>query len=294
MPVGKVYHFDATANQDVRVGDRVIVETTRGRQIGEVVCRLESGQASSHGDSLKAIEAIATPRELAMQQHWASREPEALAACRARAAQLSLAEVKVVRAEFSCDGQRLTFLVSGGEDGARIETKSLRDDMQAQYPAQQVGLRQIGPRDMAKMLGGMGSCGLEMRCCCAFLTDFGPVGIKMAKEQGIALNPEEITGMCGRLRCCLAYENEQYAEARKNLPKRGKRVQTPKGEGKVIEVNPLKDTVRVEIPEGEEWRSYEFTREAIQIIVEPEAPKKPANPPGTGRGKNRKRPQNDQ
>jgi hypothetical protein len=107
-----------------------------------------------------------------------------------------------------------------------------------------VELRQIGPRDVAKLLGGMGACGIP-RCCSTFLTDFSPISIKMAKAQGISLNPTEITGMCGRLRCCLIYEYEQYVEARKQLPKRNKRVGTPHGEGKVIDVHPLRDAVTV-------------------------------------------------
>ncbi len=119
--------------------------------------------------------------------------------------------------------------------------------MQKQHPKSQVEMRQIGPRDMAKILGGMGACGMENRCCSKFLTEFSPISIKMAKEQGISLTPQEITGMCGRLRCCLVYEYEQYSEARKELPKRNKRVVTPLGEGKVVEVNPLQMTIRVEI-----------------------------------------------
>jgi len=128
--------------------------------------------------------------------------------------------------------------------------KKLRSAMQRIYPRAQVEMRQIGPRDVAKMLGGMGACGLENRCCSMFLTEFSPISIKMAKEQGISLSPSEITGMCGRLRCCLVYEYEQYVEARKLLPKRGKRVVTPKGEARVLDVFPLKDTALVEFDEG--------------------------------------------
>ena len=122
-------------------------------------------------------------------------------------------------------------------------------------------MRQIGPRDVAKIIGGMGACGLETRCCSTFLSEFSPISIKMAKEQGISLTPSEITGMCGRLRCCLIYEYQQYVEARKQLPKRNKRVITPKGEGKVIDTYPLKDSVLVEI---DEVGSEEFERMEIQ------------------------------
>jgi cell fate regulator YaaT (PSP1 superfamily) len=108
----------------------------------------------------------------------------------------------------------------------------------------QVEMRQVGPRDVAKLLGGYGACG-ELRCCSTFLTDFSPISIKMAKVQGISLNPSEITGMCGRLRCCLVYEYEQYVQARQKLPKRNKRVGTPFGEAKVIDIHPLQDAVTV-------------------------------------------------
>ena len=121
--------------------------------------------------------------------------------------------------------------------------------MQKMFAPSQVEMRQIGPRDVAKLLCGMGACGLEMRCCCAFLTEFSSISIRMAKEQGISLTPSEITGMCGRLRCCLIYEYDQYVDARKSLPKRNKRVQTPQGEGKVVDVVPLREAVLVELPD---------------------------------------------
>jgi cell fate regulator YaaT (PSP1 superfamily) len=125
----------------------------------------------------------------------------------------------------------------------------MRSDMQRVYGPAQVELRQIGPRDVAKALGGMGACGLESRCCSKFITEFSSISIRMAKEQGISLTPTEITGMCGRLRCCLIYEYENYVEARKLLPKKNKRVITPDGEGKVVDVSPIREMVTVELPE---------------------------------------------
>jgi len=274
VPIGKLYHFDATAHPEVRPGDRVVVETTRGRQVGEVVCFVEPGQSEQKeaDGSNKPIERLATPRELAMQQCWKAKEEEALASARQRAHQLDLREVKIVRAEFGYDGSRLTFLVSTPDENGRLDVKSLREDMQAVFPEAQVTVRQIGPRDAAKLIGGMGACGLESRCCCRFLIDFNPVSIKMAKEQGISLNPEEITGMCGRLRCCMAYEFEQYAEARKTLPKRNKLVMTAKGQGKVVDVNPLKETIFVEVREGEDSRIIELGRAEFEVIGVPGAP----------------------
>lgn len=272
MRVGKVYHFDATGHAPLKPGDRVVVETTRGRQLGEVVNLIApEKQAPPHG-GYKAIEAIATARDLALEQMWKAKETEAMINARERAHQLRLQDIKIVRAEYSYDGARLTFLISGPDDGGgRLETKSLRDDMQQLYTAQQVALRQIGPRDVAKLLGGMGACGLTTRCCSSFLTDFSPVSIKMAKEQGLSLNPEEITGMCGRLRCCLVYEYENYVAARKLLPKRGKLVLTPKGTGKVVDVNPMKEAVLVAVVEGESMRVYEFMKDDLQPAAELQA-----------------------
>jgi cell fate regulator YaaT (PSP1 superfamily) len=271
VPIGKLYHFDASAHPEVQPGDRVVVETTRGRQVGEVVCFVDPGQNSQKepDGSTKPIERLATPRELAMQQCWKIKEEEAMTAARKRALQLDLRDVKLVRAEFSYDGARLTFLVSTPDENGRLEVKSLREDMQAIFSESQVSVRQIGPRDAAKLIGGMGACGLESRCCCRFLIDFNPVSIKMAKEQGISLNPEEITGMCGRLRCCMAYEFEQYAAARKTLPKRNKLVMTSKGQGKVVDVNPLKETIFVEVREGEDYRFIELGRTEFEVIGAP-------------------------
>ena len=215
--IGKAYHFNASALPQIKVGDRVIVETSRGKQLGEVVQIVKD--ATPPPDGWKPIERIATPRDLLLRRTWAQKEVEAMIACRERAAQLRLRGVKVVAAEYSFDGTRLSLMFST-ESEDKADLKSLRHDMQKQYQPSQVEMRQIGPRDVAKMMGGMGACGLERRCCSKFLTEFSPISIKMAKEQGISLTPQEITGMCGRLRCCLVYEYEQYAAARKELPKR--------------------------------------------------------------------------
>jgi cell fate regulator YaaT (PSP1 superfamily) len=202
---------------------------------------------------------------------WKGKETEAMINCRERAAQLELRDVKIVKAEYSYDGTRLTFLISGPDDGSgRMDTKSLRDDMQAMHSGIQVGLRQIGPRDVAKLLGGMGACGLETRCCSSFLTDFSPVSIKMAKEQGLSLNPEEITGMCGRLRCCLVYEYETYMELKKALPRVGTIVRTPNGLGKVVRHNAIGGRVTVRLQDGAEVETP-----VDHIQAEPEAPPRP-------------------
>jgi len=189
--------------------------------------------------------------------------------CRARASELQLEGVKIVTAEYNYDGSRLAFLFST-ESEDKVDLKSLKRDMQNIYPNTHIELRQIGPRDVAKIIGGMGACGIETRCCSQFLTEFSPISIKMAKEQGISLTPEEITGMCGRLRCCLIYEYEQYVEARKQLPKRNKRVVTPKGEGKVIDVLPMSNKVMV-LLDGDERYPTTFDHTDLQPWDELEA-----------------------
>jgi cell fate regulator YaaT (PSP1 superfamily) len=180
---------------------------------------------------------------------------------------MGLAGVKIVASEFSFDGARLSYLFSS-EGDEKIDLRNLRRAMQRVYPHAQVEMHQIGPRDVAKILGGMGACGMENRCCSKFLTEFSPISIKMAKEQGISLTPTEITGMCGRLRCCLVYEYEQYVEARKQLPKRGKRVVTPQGEGKVSDIYPLKGAIVVELENGV---AREFMKDEVQPWDELEA-----------------------
>lgn len=265
--VGKVYHFDASSYRDIGVGDFTVVETSRGRQLGQVVQVLDELSPPPEG-SWKPILRKASARDLVLRQTWQQKEVEAMINCRAKASEIKLEGVKIVAAEFSFDGSRLSFLYST-EGGDKLDLRTLRRAMQRVYPQTQIEMHQIGPRDVAKILGGMGACGLETRCCSKFLTDFSPISIKMAKEQGISLTPSEITGMCGRLRCCLVYEYEQYVEARKQLPKRGKRVVTPIGEGKVIDIFPLKESVLV-IVEGKDGR-HEFLKHEIQPWDELEA-----------------------
>jgi cell fate regulator YaaT (PSP1 superfamily) len=272
--VGKIYHFDARGVPDLQIGDFAVVETSRGRQLGEIVQVINDPVPPPEG-TWKPIHHRATPRDLVLRQIWQKKEIEAMINCRAKVAELKIEGVKIVAAEFTFDGARLTFLYSTEAEG-KIDLHNLRNAMQRAYPRSRVEMRQIGPRDVAKILGGMGACGLENRCCSMFLTEFSPISIKMAKEQGISLTPTEITGMCGRLRCCLVYEYEQYVAARKSLPKRGKRVGTPDGEGKVIDQYPLKQTVLIEL-DNESRQEYEL--EQIQPLEELEALRKKAQEP---------------
>jgi cell fate regulator YaaT (PSP1 superfamily) len=272
--IGKVYHFDATNIKDIRPGDFAVVETSRGWQLGEVVHFVEDPQMPAEG-MWKPIQRRATPRDLVMRQLWQRKELEAIIACREKLAELKIRGVKVVTAEYSFDGSRLTFLYST-ETEEKIDLHALKNAMQRLFVRSRIDLKQVGPRDVAKFLDGMGACGLETRCCSAFLTEFSPISIKMAKDQGISLTPSEITGMCGRLRCCLIYEYEQYVEARKQLPKRGKRVITPRGEGKVLDVYPLKEVVIVELDEA---GIDEFSRDDLQPWDELEALRRKSQDP---------------
>ncbi|MBL8119607.1 MAG: stage 0 sporulation protein [Anaerolineae bacterium] len=272
--VGKLYNFDYSAYAELKINDYVIVETARGRQMGQVV---SFTVAEDPDREYKPILRPATPRDLALKQHWEMQEADALEQCKAKARQLGgFGDCKFVAAHYNFDGTMLTFLFSA-ED--KINTSRLASELGRIFTASEVEVRQIGPRDVAKLLGGFGACGQE-RCCSTFLTDFSPISIKMAKMQGISLNPSEITGMCGRLRCCLVYEYEQYVEARKHLPKRNKRIGTPHGEGKVIDVHPLQDAVTVIV----EDTRYFLKREELIPLDEWEALQKKASEPCTKHG----------
>ena len=272
--IGKLYHFDASKTPDLLAGDFAIVRTSRGVQMGQVMQMMEDPPKPAHG-SWKAIERKATPSDLLIYQDWQKKEIQAMVDCRAKAAALGIEGVKIVKAEFSFDGASLTFLYNSEVD-EDIDLGNLRKGMQRSYKDSKVEMRRIGPRDVAKIIGGMGACGLETRCCSKFLTEFSPISIKMAKAQGVSLDPSEITGMCGRLRCCLVYEYEQYVEARKVLPKRGKKVMTPVGEGKVVDVYPLKEAVMVKLPEG---KRVEFFRHEIEPWKELDALKRKSASP---------------
>lgn len=272
--VGKLYHFDYSSYPDLQAGDFVIVETLRGRQMGQIMGFAYNESERDH----KPIMRPATPRDLVLKQHWQSKEPEAVVICREKAKQLGgYEDVKFVAAQFNYDGSMLTFMFSAEQ---KVNTNRLQNELRRQFDSgTHIEMRQIGPRDVAKLLGGHGACG-ELRCCSTFLTDFSPISIKMAKVQGVSLNPSEITGMCGRLRCCLVYEYEQYVEARKHLPKRNKRVGTPQGPGKVLDVYPLQDAVLV-IIEGEGVGRLTIKREELIPLEELEALQKKASEPCT-------------
>jgi cell fate regulator YaaT (PSP1 superfamily) len=272
--VGKLYHFDYSQYPDLAAGDFVIVETTRGRQMGQVMGFVEPDKGAER--TYVPILRPATPRDLVLRQHWEAQQDDALRVCVEKAEQIGgYQQVKFVAAQFNFDGSMLTIMYTA-ED--RVNPGKLWSELSRIFETK-VEMRQVGPRDVAKLLGGYGACG-ELRCCSTFLTDFSPISIKMAKAQGISLNPSEITGMCGRLRCCLVYEYEQYVAARQQLPKKNKRVGTPFGEAKVIDVHPLQDAVTVLTEEGRRM----VKREDVVPLDELKALEKKAHEPCTKHG----------
>lgn len=236
--------------------------------MGEVIA---FAAAETDGREYKPILRMASPRDMVLKQTWEAKQDDALLACQMKARELGGYDgTKFIAAHYNYDGSLLTFLYTADD---KLNVTRLWNELSRMFDAQ-VDMRQIGPRDVAKMLGGFGACGIE-RCCSTFLTDFSPISIKMAKAQGISLNPSEITGMCGRLRCCLVYEYEQYVQARAKLPKKNKRIGTPHGEAKVIDVHPLIDAVTVLTEEG----TFIVQREEIVPLEELEALMKKAKEP---------------
>ncbi len=237
--VGRLYHFDSSAYPNLAVGDFVIVETARGRQLGQITELVPPEKANLRG--LKPIKRPATARDLVMRKLWQARGNKALVRCQEHSTKLGLEGVKFIAANYNYDGSVLSILYISEED--RVNTGQLRGRLANELHTR-VEMRRVGARDSAKLLGEYGACG-ERRCCATHLAEFCPISIKMAKVQGVSLNPSEITGMCGRLRCCLVYEYEQYIEAARQLPRMGKRVGTPHGAGKVISLNPLQGSATV-------------------------------------------------
>jgi len=241
QPSGKIYHFNASEVDDLRPGDFAVVETVRGMQLGEVV-NVRPPRRGEDVRVLKPIKRRAGGRELALRQQWQKKEEKALELARNEAERRGL-PIKVVLAEYTLDGKRLTLLYSSEERHLKL------DDLERQLRRRldtRVELLKVGPRDQAKLMGGCGACG-GPRCCSNFLPEFTSISIKMAKKQGVSLHPSAITGMCDRLRCCLSYEYDHYLRSLRTLPPRKKLVSTPYGEGRVIDLVPLKQAVIVKI-----------------------------------------------
>jgi cell fate regulator YaaT (PSP1 superfamily) len=237
---GKVYYFDP-AGIDLEVNDYVVVKTARGLELGRVVIAPTQVVASEVTEPLKPVVRKAEPEDIKRTQEFEDKEGEALAECGKLITKLGL-PMKLLGAEYNLDGSRLTFFFSATE---RVDFRQLVRELNKRFKVR-VELRQLGPRDEAKLVGGFGRCGRPL-CCMNFLTEFSPVSIKMAKEQDLPLNPLKISGVCGRLLCCLTYESEQYHTMKEKLPKQGQRVSTPLGVANVVGANPLKETGLVEL-----------------------------------------------
>ena len=237
---GKVYYFDPC---DVwpRPGSNVVVETARGIEFGEVVTGAREVSDEQIVAPLKKVLRIATEEDERRAEYNAQREKEAFTVCQEKIARHKL-DMKLVSVEYTFDNSKIIFYFTSN---GRVDFRELVKDLAGVFKMR-IELRQIGVRDEAKMLGGLGACGRPI-CCGAFLGDFQPVSIKMAKEQNLSLNPTKISGQCGRLMCCLKYEQDYYEATLKKLPKVGKDIMTPDGAGVVTEINPIREKVKVRI-----------------------------------------------
>ena len=237
---GRIYYFDP-AGIDLEVNDYVVVETSRGTEVGCVVISPKQVLASDISRPLKPVVRKAESKEVKRVQRFEDKERKALAECGELITELNL-PMKLLSAEYSLDGGHLIFFFSAAE---RVDFRDLVRELASRFKVR-VELRQVGARDEAKLIGGFGRCGRPL-CCTSFLSEFSPISIRMAKEQGLPLNPMKISGVCGRLLCCLAYESDQYRIMKAKLPKDGQRVSTAMGEARVVGSNPLKETVLVEL-----------------------------------------------
>ena len=241
----KTYYFDPQ-NTLVRTGDHVIVETSQGLEYATCTEGNHQVEDTQVVQPLRPLVRVATENDRRTAQYNLQRETEAFEICQKKIAQHKL-EMKLVRVECSFDGNKILFFFTA--DG-RVDFRELVKDLAGVFRSR-IELRQIGVRDEAKMLGGLGICGRPF-CCSQFMDDFMPVSIKMAKTQNLSLNPTKISGTCGRLMCCLKYEQDAYEDALKRLPKNDSFVQTPDGPGNVCDVNILKEKVTVRLDERPE------------------------------------------
>jgi len=241
---GRVYYF-APNGLRVRQGDQVLAETEKGVDIGEVVFVKYDLPGVGEERQLKPLLRRATPEDLAREQELRQKEREARRLCEEKIAAHNL-PMRLIAADYTFDGQRLVFFFSAE---GRVDFRALVRDLAETFKTR-IELRQVGVRDQAKMIGGLGPCGRPL-CCNAFLRNFDPVGIRVAKDQGLSLNPAKISGICDRLMCCLRFEHETYCELARKLPKAGQTVNTPKGQAVVKHVNLMHERVQVQYPNEE-------------------------------------------
>ena len=256
---GKIYFF-SPAGIEVEEGQHVIVETARGVEYGRVVLGSRDVEEDKIVQPLKSIIRVATPEDDEIDAKNREKEKKAAVICAEKIRKHGL-EMKLIDTEYTFDNNKVLFYFTA--DG-RIDFRELVKDLAAIYKTR-IELRQIGVRDEVKRIGGNGVCGREL-CCCSFLSDFEAVSIKMAKEQNLSLNPTKISGNCGRLMCCLKYEQEVYEEKEKRLPHVGAIVKTPDGVGEVDNVETLKETVRVRIKDGDIFKQKRYEVKDIKVI----------------------------
>lgn len=241
---GKVYYFDPD-ELEVACGDNVIVETARGLEFGTVTMEITEIREEEVIQPLKKIVRIANEDDIRRHEENEMKKEKALKLCQEKIDKHGL-EMKLIDVEYTFDNNKIIFYFTA--DG-RVDFRELVKDLASVFKMR-IELRQIGVRDEAKMLGGIGSCGKSL-CCSTWLSDFEPVSIKMAKVQNLSLNPTKISGICGRLMCCLKYENDIYMELRKGMPDNGEKIKTRDGMGKVVETNILENKIKVRLYSGE-------------------------------------------
>lgn len=257
--VGKVYYFDP-ANNKVKANDKVIVETARGVECGEVVITNRMVEDSEVVPPLKSIIRIATAQDLETLQKNRIKEQEIMKVFSEKIAEHKLS-MKPIDIDCTFDGSKILFYFSAE---SRVDFRELVKDLAAIYRTR-IELRQIGVRDEAKMLGGLGICGRKF-CCASFLGEFQPVSIKMAKEQSLSLNPTKISGTCGRLMCCLKYEQDCYEELLAITPKIGALVETADGRGIVEDSNLLTGVVKVKLDKNPDAAAQPYNRADVKIL----------------------------
>lgn len=256
---GKIYFFDPQDFQ-INMGDKVIVETALGDEIGEVVVNNRELPDDKVNNPLKKVLRIATKQDLDNLEMYKKKEPEALKICAEKIKKHKL-DMNLTDVEYKFDGSKILFYFTA--DG-RIDFRELVKELASIFKTR-IELRQIGVRDEVRRIGGNGVCGREL-CCCSFLGNFETVSIKMAKEQNISLNPSKISGNCGRLMCCLKYEQDVYDEKLSRLPKVGAIVRTEEGQGVVDNVEILKETLKVKFKDGDEYYYKKYNAKDVKII----------------------------
>ena len=257
--VGKVYYFDPDGIP-LQKEDHVIVETARGVECGEVAMEIRQVSDESIVKPLKKVIRKATKDDLAQVRKNREKQISAAKICNEKIAAHQL-EMKLVDVEYTFDNNKILFYFTA--DG-RVDFRELVKDLASVFRTR-IELRQIGVRDEAKMLGGLGICGRPF-CCATFLGEFQPVSIKMAKEQNLSLNPVKISGTCGRLMCCLKYEQEAYEDLLRSTPKTGALVQTPDGKGKVTEVNLLTGLLKVRLDANLDAPARVYPKEEVHLL----------------------------